>query len=110
MQLLSEGAQFYEQRRLEMQGNQVLEQAWLLFQEMTIKQESVDPITLKKLKNLYAKNRYDEVQMKMRVVRSKWLPHDNDASLSLKAMELYAEVIKTGIKTPEQNLITRHVN
>ena len=68
---------------------------------MTIKQESVDPVTMKKLKNLYARNKYDEAQMRMKVVRSKWLPHDNDASLSLKAMELYNEVIKTGIKTPE---------
>lgn len=46
----------------------------------------------------------------MRALRSKWLPHDNDASLSLKAMILYDEVIKTGLKTPEQNFITRHVN
>lgn len=77
---------------------------------MTIKQESIDPVTLKRLKNLYASKKYDEAQMKMRVVRSKWLAHDGDASLSLKAMELYDEVIKTGMKTPEQNFITRHVN
>ena len=77
---------------------------------MTIKQDPIDPVTLKKLKNLYATNKLDEAQLKMRALRSKWLPHDNDASLSLKAMDLYDEVIKTGMKTPEQNFITRHVN
>jgi hypothetical protein len=110
MQKLSKGAKYYEKMRLSLQSHKVLESAWLLFQEMTIKHDVVDQVTLKKLKSLFRQNKLDEAQKKMRIVRPKWLAHDGDASLSLKAMQLYAEIIKTGAKTAEQNLITRHIN
>ena len=37
LQKLSKGANYFEKMRLELQSNKVLENAWLLYQEITIK-------------------------------------------------------------------------
>lgn len=38
----------------------------------------------------------DEVQKKMQVYRSKSLPYDDDAILTLRSMQLYEECVKQG--------------
>lgn len=46
----------------------------------------------------------------MKALRSKWLQSDQDATLSIKAMLLYDDVVKNDNKLPEQNIVTNLVN
>ena len=46
----------------------------------------------------------------MKALRSKWLQSDQDATLSIKAMLLYDDLIKNEIRLPEQNIVTSLVN
>lgn len=46
----------------------------------------------------------------MKALRSKWLQSDQDATLSIKAMLLYDDIVKNEIKLPEQNIVTSLVN
>ena len=41
------------------------------------------------------------MQKKMKVLRNKWLQSDQDASLSIKAMLLYDDIVKNEIRLPE---------
>lgn len=68
---------------------------------MNIATDQVETNTVKQLKSLFRKNRVDEMQQKMKALRSKWLQSDQDATLSIKAMFLYDDIVKNEMRLPE---------
>ena len=53
---------------------------------MNVTHDLVETNTLKMISNLLKHKQMDEVQKKMQVYRSKPLPYDDDAVLTLKSM------------------------
>lgn len=92
---------YFQHQRLHKQSVEILESAWLLHQEMNIATDQVETNTVKQLKSLFRKNRVDEMQQKMKALRSKWLQSDQDATLSIKAMFLYDDIVKNEMRLPE---------
>ena len=102
--------QYYNNRRLLQQARGLLDNAWLMFQEMNIVTDPVETNTLKQLSILFKNNNMSDMQKKMNIIRSKWLESDFDASLSLQAMKIYNTVIKMGKDFPEQKTLTQKIN
>mmetsp|Transcript_40557 Transcript_40557/g.61814 ORF Transcript_40557/g.61814 Transcript_40557/m.61814 type:complete len:104 (+) Transcript_40557:1019-1330(+) len=59
------------------------------------------------MKNL--SNSKNEAFKQMRLIRSKFLPYDPDASLSFKAMLLYDDIVKLDMALEEQDMVTRSI-
>jgi len=46
----------------------------------------------------------------MKILRSKWLENDYDATLSLEAMKIYNTVVKCNKNLPEQKMLSGKIN
>ena len=62
------------------------------------------------LNGLVNQRRFDKVQHEMCGMKNIWLENDQDASLTIKSLKTYEDLIKLGTKSVESQLIMKHVN
>jgi len=103
-------AGYFKNKRLVLQSKMVLESAWLLFQEANTLTDPLDTNTVKSLARMFKNNQMGELQKKMRIIRSKWLPNDNDCSLTLHAIKAYDSIIKCNRDIAESKILTGSIN
>ena len=80
---MSPGAQIYEIEKISQKSREIIENAWLIYQEMNIQSDPVETNTIKMLLSMQNLKQTDQVYKYMSAIRPKWIRYDSDAVLSL---------------------------
>mmetsp|Transcript_36224 Transcript_36224/g.55626 ORF Transcript_36224/g.55626 Transcript_36224/m.55626 type:complete len:187 (+) Transcript_36224:3021-3581(+) len=122
---ISTGAFYFQKERFLLRGRQVLESAWLVSQQISKRRKASSPdqrggaveankdLTSKELQKLFVlvnSRKFAKVQSQMEPLRSQWLASDADASLTIKSMKSFEDIVKVCTHTVEQELLTKHIN
>jgi len=54
--------------------------------------------------------RFDKVAYDMHRMKKQWLESDNDATLTVKSMKMFDDLIKLGSHSVEQQLLMKQIN
>ena len=70
----------------------------------------ISPKELQNLSDLLFQRRFDKLRHEMARMQNIWLPCDRDASLTVKSLKTYEDLIKLGAKSIESEMLMKHVN